>query len=79
MKPEVQQSHRAHRRHCMHASTACLLLYEDDVWVSLGNTMKAMHSQIEHFNLNHSPLQQFHHSMFSFAASPHQGVNSSLQ
>ena len=26
---------------CMHASIACLLLYEDYVWVSLGNAMKA--------------------------------------
>ena len=25
----------------MHASIACLLLYEDYVWVSLGNAMKA--------------------------------------
>jgi hypothetical protein len=25
----------------MHASIACLLLNEDDVWVSLGNAMKA--------------------------------------
>ena len=29
---------------CMHASIACLLLYEDYVWVSLGNAMKAKQS-----------------------------------
>jgi hypothetical protein len=28
----------------MHASIACLLLYEDHVWVSLGNEMKAKQS-----------------------------------
>jgi hypothetical protein len=30
---------------CMHASIACLLLYEDYVWVSLGNAMKAKQSK----------------------------------
>jgi hypothetical protein len=29
----------------MHASIACLLLYEDYVWVSLGNAMKAKQSK----------------------------------
>jgi hypothetical protein len=29
----------------MHASIACLLLYEDYVWVSLGNAMKARQSK----------------------------------
>jgi hypothetical protein len=29
----------------MHASMACLLLYEDYVWVSLGNAMKAKQSK----------------------------------
>jgi hypothetical protein len=28
-----------------HASIACLLLYEDYVWVSLGNAMKAKQSK----------------------------------
>jgi hypothetical protein len=36
---EAATSHEA--RHSMHASIACLLLYEDQVWVSLGNAMKA--------------------------------------
>jgi hypothetical protein len=30
---------------CMHASITCLLLYEDYVWVSLGNAMKAKQSK----------------------------------
>ena len=29
----------------MHASIACLLLYEDYAWVSLGNAMKAKQSK----------------------------------
>jgi hypothetical protein len=32
----------------MHASIACLLLYEDYVWVSLGNAMKAKQSKAKH-------------------------------
>ncbi len=32
---------------CMHASIACLLFYEDYVWVSLGNEMKAKQSKAE--------------------------------
>ena len=39
----------------MHASIACLLLYEDYVWVSLGNAMKAKQSKayilVCHFNV----------------------------
>ena len=31
----------------MHASIACLLLYEDYVWVSLGNAMKAKQSKLQ--------------------------------
>jgi hypothetical protein len=31
----------------MHASIACLLLYEDYVWVSLGNAMKAKQSNLK--------------------------------
>jgi hypothetical protein len=30
---------------CMHASIACLLFYEDYVWASLGNAMKAKQSK----------------------------------
>ncbi len=33
---------------CMHASIACMLLYEDYVWVSLGNVMKALAKQSKH-------------------------------
>jgi hypothetical protein len=29
----------------MHASIACVLLYEDYVWISLGNAMKAKQSK----------------------------------
>jgi hypothetical protein len=31
----------------MHASIACLLLDEDDAWVSLGNAMQAKHSKAQ--------------------------------
>jgi hypothetical protein len=34
----------------MHASIACLLLYEDYVWVSLGNAMKAKQSKAHCFS-----------------------------
>jgi hypothetical protein len=37
----------------MHASIACLLLYEDYVWVSLGNAMKAKQSKAKTPLLNH--------------------------
>ena len=40
---------------CMHASIACLLLYEDYVWVSLGNAMKleAKQSKAKHTTTRH--------------------------
>jgi hypothetical protein len=38
----------------MHASIACLLLYEDYVWVSLGNAMKAKQSKAK------STSQRYH-------------------
>jgi hypothetical protein len=41
--PYGTQPHES--RNCMHASIACLLLYEDYVWVSLGNAMKAKQSK----------------------------------
>jgi hypothetical protein len=39
----------------MHASIACLLLpvYEDYVWVSLGNAMKAKQSKAKQSGHNH--------------------------
>jgi hypothetical protein len=39
----------------MHASTACLLLYEDYVWVSLGNAIKPKQSkQLQNEAASHS-------------------------
>jgi hypothetical protein len=42
----------------MHASIACLLLYEDYVWVSLGNAMKAKQSKamLEEVNCTYDEL-----------------------
>ncbi len=40
----------------MHASIACLLLYEDYVWVSLGNVMKAKQSKAKQSNLKLSKV-----------------------
>ena len=40
---------------CMHASIACLLLYEDYVWVSLGNAMKAKQSKAIPLKLKAEP------------------------
>ncbi len=39
------------RQECMHASIACLLLYEDYVWVSLGNVMKAKRTKAKQSNI----------------------------
>jgi hypothetical protein len=40
----------------LHASIACLLLYEDFVWVSLGNAMKAKQSKVASLHLPNLPL-----------------------
>ncbi len=47
--PPAMVSHFSRgKAECMHASIACLLLYEDYVWVSLGNAMKAKQSKVSH-------------------------------
>jgi len=48
----------------MHASIACLLLYEDYVWVSLGNAMKAKQSEAK------TRTVQFALLCFAFIAFP---------
>ncbi len=42
---------------CMHASIACLLLYEDYVWVSLGNAMKTQQSKAKYTPLARRALR----------------------
>jgi hypothetical protein len=51
-------SHEARQSVSMHASIACLLLYEDYVWVSLGNAMESKAKQQNRLTSRDKPMIQ---------------------